>query len=55
VVNEIKAATEDGTLHELLVVAGQSAGLIRAIAPVADIIHAIVAEAEQALREAGTH
>ena len=55
VVTEITAATEDGTLHELLVVAGQSAGLIRDIAPVADIIRAIVADAEQALREAGTH
>ena len=54
VVAEITAATNDGTVHELLVVAGQSAGLIGDIAPVADIIHAIVADAEQALRDAGS-
>ena len=55
VLKEIEASTKDGTLHELLVVAGQSAGLIGDIAPVVDIIHRIVADANQALREAGTH
>jgi nitronate monooxygenase/enoyl-[acyl-carrier protein] reductase II len=55
VVAEIVTATDNGTLHEHLVVAGQSAGLIADMPPVAEIVHRIVAEAVQALRDAGTH
>jgi hypothetical protein len=48
-------ATDNGTLHEHLVVAGQSAGLIADMPPVAEIVHRIAAEAVQALRDAGMH
>jgi enoyl-[acyl-carrier protein] reductase II len=47
---EIANAAEDGTLEELLVFGGQSAGLIRDVAPVADLIARIVGDAEAALR-----
>jgi hypothetical protein len=42
-----------GRMHELVAVAGQSAGLVRAVKPASEIVCDIVQEAEQTLREAG--
>ena len=51
VVGEIMRATQEGRLEELLVFAGQSSGLIDDIAPAAEILRRIVAEAEHVLRQ----
>ena len=46
---EIAAADEAGDRELLLVVGGQSAGLIRQVEPAADIVRALVDEARAAL------
>ncbi|MCZ6876164.1 MAG: nitronate monooxygenase family protein [bacterium] len=51
---EVLAAMQQGRLHELLPVAGQSAGLIRDIVPAGDIVRSIVAEAQETLKRATT-
>ncbi len=40
-------------MHELIAVAGQSAGLVRSVVPAGQIVRDIVDEADQALRDAG--
>ena len=45
---EVLAAVQQGRLHELVPVAGQSAGLIRDILPAGEIVRRMVAEAQQA-------
>jgi nitronate monooxygenase/enoyl-[acyl-carrier protein] reductase II len=47
---EIVAAGQSGRSHELILTAGQSAGAITDVLPVADIIRRVVSEAEAALR-----
>lgn len=49
---EIGEAAAAGTLEELLIFGGQSAGLIRDAPPVAEIVRRAIAEAEEALRVA---
>ena len=46
---EVFAAVKQGRLHELMPVAGQSAGLIRDILPAGEIVRRIVAEAQTGL------
>jgi enoyl-[acyl-carrier protein] reductase II len=46
---EVMAAVKEGRLHELMPVAGQSAGLIRDIIPAGDIVRRIVADAQAEL------
>jgi enoyl-[acyl-carrier protein] reductase II len=53
VIAEIGAAMGEGRMHELVAVAGQSAGLVRAVKPASEIVRDIFQEAEQTLREAG--
>ena len=48
---ELLAASQQGRLHEMLPVAGQSAGLIRDILPAGEIVQRIVAEARLALEQ----
>ena len=48
---ELVAATKEGRAHELLPVAGQSAGLIHDILPAGEIVRRIVAEARLAFEE----
>jgi enoyl-[acyl-carrier protein] reductase II len=48
---ELLAATQQGRLHEMFPVAGQSAGLIRDIVPAGEIVQRIVAEAQLALEQ----
>jgi nitronate monooxygenase/enoyl-[acyl-carrier protein] reductase II len=52
VVAEITRAAQEGRLEELLVFGGQSCGLIGDVAPAAEIVRSIVADAEHALRHA---
>ena len=52
-VSEITAAAAEGKLEELLVVGGQSGGLVRELLTAADIVRSIVAEAESALARGG--
>jgi nitronate monooxygenase/enoyl-[acyl-carrier protein] reductase II len=47
---EVFAAAQQGRLHELMPVAGQSVGLIREILPAAEIVRRMVVEARQALQ-----
>jgi enoyl-[acyl-carrier protein] reductase II len=49
---EISEAVATGTLEELLVFGGQSAGLIRDVPPAAEIVRRVVADAEALLRAA---
>jgi nitronate monooxygenase/enoyl-[acyl-carrier protein] reductase II len=49
---QLIAAIEAGRMHELVPMAGQSAGLIDGVLPAAEIVARIVAEAEDALRQA---
>lgn len=49
---EIMAAAQNGTLHELAPFAGQTAGAIREVLPAAKIVEQLVEEAERALRSA---
>jgi nitronate monooxygenase/enoyl-[acyl-carrier protein] reductase II len=51
---EVVTAVQQGRLHELVPVAGQSAGLIRDISPAGDIVRRMVAEAQQALERSTT-
>jgi enoyl-[acyl-carrier protein] reductase II len=51
-VTEITRATRDGSLEQLLIFGGQSCGLIGDVAPAAEIVRSIVAEAEAVLRRA---
>ena len=49
---EVLAAAQQGRLHELMPIAGQSAGLIHDILPAGEIVRRIVAEAQAALERA---
>jgi nitronate monooxygenase/enoyl-[acyl-carrier protein] reductase II len=49
----VREAAAQGRLHELLPFTGQSAALVHDIAPAAEVIARIVAEADAALRRAG--
>jgi enoyl-[acyl-carrier protein] reductase II len=51
---EIMASIERQRPHELTPFSGQTAGLIRDVLPAADIVRAMVAEAEDALERAGS-
>jgi nitronate monooxygenase/enoyl-[acyl-carrier protein] reductase II len=51
---EMREAVEAGTIEELLIFGGQSAGLIRDTPPVADIVRRLVTDAEEALRDANS-
>jgi enoyl-[acyl-carrier protein] reductase II len=51
---EVLAAVQQGRLHELVPVAGQSAGLIHDILPAGEIVRRMVAEAQQALERSTT-
>ena len=46
---EVMMALQQGKMHELVPLAGQTAGLIREILPVREIVRRMVAEAEEAL------
>lgn len=46
----VMTSMRDGTAHELIPMAGQTAGLIHDVAPAADLVHRLVTEAEAALR-----
>ncbi len=50
---EIVSAAAEGTLEELLVVGGQSAGIIGELLPVAEVVGMLVTQAEDALAAAG--
>jgi enoyl-[acyl-carrier protein] reductase II len=50
---EVGSSVSQGRMEEFVPFAGQSAGLIRDVRPAAEIIGALVREAEEALREAG--
>jgi enoyl-[acyl-carrier protein] reductase II len=52
VLTELGAAVDEGRMHELIAVAGQSAGLVRSVVPAGQIVRDIVDEAERALRAA---
>ena len=49
---ELENAEAEGRLEELLVVGGQSAGLVTEILPAAEIVRRIASEAEKALIDA---
>ncbi len=49
---ELLGAVREGRGHELVPFTGQTAGLIHDVAPADEIVHRIVAEAEEALRQA---
>jgi enoyl-[acyl-carrier protein] reductase II len=49
VIDELTTAAGAGRIEELLVVGGQSAGIVRELLPVAEIVRALVDEAEAAL------
>jgi enoyl-[acyl-carrier protein] reductase II len=51
---EVLAAVQQGKLHELVPVAGQSAGLIREILPAGEIVRRMVVEAQKALKRSTT-
>jgi enoyl-[acyl-carrier protein] reductase II len=46
---EVLAAAQQGRLHELMPIAGQSVGLIREILPAAEIVRRMVVDAQKAL------
>ena len=48
---EIANAEAEGSLEEILVVGGQSAGLIAQVLPAADIVRIVAAEAEMLLAD----
>jgi enoyl-[acyl-carrier protein] reductase II len=50
---EVMAAVQAGRLHELMPFAGQTAGAIHDVLPVADVLRQLVAEAENVLHSAG--
>jgi nitronate monooxygenase/enoyl-[acyl-carrier protein] reductase II len=50
---EIASAAAEGRLEDLVVVGGQSAGLIGGLLPVADIVRMLLSEAEAAIADAG--
>ncbi|GAA2314968.1 enoyl-[acyl-carrier-protein] reductase FabK [Streptomyces hawaiiensis] len=47
---EVMTSMRDGTAHELIPLTGQTAGLVRDIAPAAELVHRLIAEAEATLR-----
>jgi nitronate monooxygenase/enoyl-[acyl-carrier protein] reductase II len=51
---EVRAAAAENRLEELLPFTGQSAALVHDVAPAAELITRIVAEAEEALRAAAS-
>jgi|RhiMetdeSRZDD1v2_1073273.scaffolds.fasta_scaffold09143_7 enoyl-[acyl-carrier protein] reductase II len=48
--SEVSAAAKQGLLHELVPIAGQSAGLVHQILPAAEIVRRIIAEARTTLQ-----
>ncbi|MFJ9824496.1 NAD(P)H-dependent flavin oxidoreductase [Streptomyces sp. NPDC101160] len=46
----VMTAMRDGTAHELIPLTGQTAGLVRDIAPAAELVHRLITEAEATLR-----
>ncbi|MEU7473901.1 nitronate monooxygenase family protein [Streptomyces sp. NPDC044984] len=48
--SEVMTSMRDGTAHELIPLTGQSAGLVRDIAPAAELVHRLITEAEATLR-----
>jgi NAD(P)H-dependent flavin oxidoreductase YrpB (nitropropane dioxygenase family) len=53
VLAELGSAMSEGRMHELVAVAGQSAGLVHAVEPAGEIVRDIVDQAEHVLRGAG--
>jgi nitronate monooxygenase/enoyl-[acyl-carrier protein] reductase II len=52
--HELEAAVAEGRFHEYMPYAGQSAGLIRDVLPVREIIRRLITEAEETLKRAPT-
>lgn len=50
--SELMAAVQEGRVHELVPFTGQTAGMIREVLPVDEIVRGMLAEAEAALRAA---
>ncbi|MEW2080035.1 nitronate monooxygenase [Streptomyces sp. NPDC013433] len=48
--SEVMTSMRDGTAHELIPLTGQTAGLVRDIAPAAELVHRLITEAEATLR-----
>ena len=46
---QVGAAFQQGRMHEIVPFTGQSAGLVREVLPVAEIVRALLSEAEQTL------
>jgi NAD(P)H-dependent flavin oxidoreductase YrpB (nitropropane dioxygenase family) len=46
----MRAAMRDGTVHELMVIAGEVAGAIDEVLPAPQIVRKMVTEAEEVLR-----
>ena len=46
---EMSAATSSGRRHEVMLTAGQSAGAIKEVLPIAEIMRRMIAQAETAL------
>jgi NAD(P)H-dependent flavin oxidoreductase YrpB (nitropropane dioxygenase family) len=53
VLAELGSAMSEGRMHELVAVAGQSAGMVHAVEPAGEIVRDIVDQAEHLLRGAG--
>lgn len=53
VLAELGSAMSEGRMHELVAVAGQSAGMVHAVEPAGEIVRDIVDQAEHVLRGAG--
>ncbi|MFD8521545.1 NAD(P)H-dependent flavin oxidoreductase [Streptomyces capillispiralis] len=47
---EVMTSMRDGTAHELIPLTGQTAGLVHDVAPAAELVHRLIAEAEATLR-----
>lgn len=48
--SKVMTSMRDGTAHELIPLTGQTAGLVRDIAPAAELVHRLITEAEATLR-----
>ncbi len=53
--SELMTAVRQGTAHELVPFTGQTAGMIRKVLPVSEVVHRMVTEAEEALRTAAAN
>src|SRR5437016_6129953 len=51
--DRVASAAAEGRLEDLVVVGGQSAGLIGGLLPAADIVQMLLSEAEAAIADAG--